>query len=87
MTIITLKRFEKKSRLAPRSVQEALTERLLLFLNEPFHPILNNHRLKGELRAYRSINITGDWRAIYELLDENTFRFVDIDTHHNLYGT
>ena len=50
-----------------------------------FATILNNHSLHGSKKSYRSINITGDYRLIYELYDIDTARLIDIDTHSNLY--
>lgn len=81
------KGFEKKTRRLSIGIRKALAERLRIFLESPRHPLLNDHPLAGSWRGYRSINITGDWRAIYELVDTNTAIFVEIDTHHNLYGT
>ena len=57
-----------------------------LFLENSTHPLLNNHALRGDRLGQWSINITSDWRAIYEFMDENTILFVDIDTHCNLYN-
>ncbi len=54
-------------------------------MSDPFHPLLNNHPLAGRWTGYRSINITGDYRAIYELIEEDLAYFVTIDTHSNLY--
>lgn len=34
---------------------------------------------------YRSINITGDYRAIYEVKDGIAY-FISVGTHHELYG-
>ncbi|PIR57292.1 MAG: type II toxin-antitoxin system YafQ family toxin [Parcubacteria group bacterium CG10_big_fil_rev_8_21_14_0_10_41_35] len=48
-------------------------------------PFANNHALSGDRQPYRSINITGDYRLIYEQYDEDTVRLIDIDTHSNLY--
>ncbi|OGE84471.1 MAG: hypothetical protein A2846_01020 [Candidatus Doudnabacteria bacterium RIFCSPHIGHO2_01_FULL_49_9] len=78
------KDFEKKHK-KHRSLQARIDERIILFMTNPFHPILNNHALTGKYQGYRSINITGDYRAVYELLDKNNALFVDIDTHSNLY--
>jgi addiction module RelE/StbE family toxin len=76
--------FEKQIRLLPLKVQKKTQERLLLFIENPFHPLLENHSLKGFYLDYRSINITGDWRALYKLNGEECI-FVHIDTHSNLY--
>lgn len=61
-------------------------ERLQLFLENPYNPILENHPLKGKYTDYRSIDITGDFRAIFKYLNENECIFVDVDTHSNLYS-
>ena len=78
--------FKKKTRKLPKKIRLALADRLRLFVREPHHPLLDNHKLSGDRKHQRSINITGDWRVIFEEHDENTVRLIDIDTHSNLYG-
>ena len=68
-----------------RAVQERIDERLVLFHHDPHNPILNNHALAGEYTGYRSINVTGDIRALFELRDGDTVFFITVDTHSNLY--
>jgi mRNA-degrading endonuclease YafQ of YafQ-DinJ toxin-antitoxin module len=64
-------------------------ERYKIFLDNPFNPQLNNHHLSGQLNKYRSINITGDWRALYlEGLNANggeVIIFEILGTHSQLY--
>ncbi|OGE71342.1 hypothetical protein A2617_00135 [Candidatus Daviesbacteria bacterium RIFOXYD1_FULL_41_10] len=59
-------------------------KRFELFLSNPFHPQLNNHLLTGNYKGYRSINITGDWRALYSE-NENSIIFELLGTHSQLY--
>jgi len=87
MIIIPARGFKKKIAKLPKNIRLALAERLRLFVANQFNPILNNHPLHGAMRQYRSINITGDWRLIFEQCDGDTLRLIDIDTHANLYGT
>ena len=87
MRIIRSKRFTKHARKLPAKIRLALASRIHIFMADPHHAILNNHSLSGELQEYRSINITGDFRMIFEQLDGDTVRLIDIDTHHNLYGS
>lgn len=87
MIFLRTRHFQKKTAKLPTKIKRALSERLRLFARDPFHTLLNNHALHGSLRSYRSINITGDWRLIYEAYDKDTARLVDLDTHGNLYGT
>lgn len=85
MIIVRTKYFSKAVIKLPASVKRTLAERLQLFMNDPFSVILNNHLLQGDRQPYRSINITGDYRLIYEQYDEDMVLLIDIDTHSNLY--
>ncbi|MBI2639965.1 MAG: type II toxin-antitoxin system mRNA interferase toxin, RelE/StbE family [Candidatus Sungbacteria bacterium] len=62
-------------------------ERVGLFMQDPFHLLLNNHALGGEYKGYRSINIGGDLRAIYEPVSQNVAFFITLGTHPELYGS
>ena len=46
---------------------------------------LNSHPLVREWAGYRSIDITGDIRAIYKKEAERVVRFVAIGSHSQLY--
>lgn len=81
--------FTKQLKKAPIKIKEAFRKRRALFFENPFNPQLNNHQLAGEYKGHRSINITGDWRAIFtETLNEEgnkTIVFKFIGTHNRLY--
>ncbi|MCL4360656.1 type II toxin-antitoxin system mRNA interferase toxin, RelE/StbE family [Patescibacteria group bacterium] len=82
------KRFLKQLRKSPLSIQEAFRERREIYLANPFHPTLHNHQLTGQLERYRSINITGDWRALFRMIetsDGTVIYFDAIGTHSQLY--
>lgn len=82
------KRFDKQLRLAPLKIKVAFRDRLALYLKNPFNPLLNNHTLIGKFSSLRSINITGDWRALYsEYADkrEKVIIFEILGTHSQLY--
>ena len=78
------KRFKKQYlKLLPK-IRSKFDERLKVFIEDPLALELNNHALHGEYLGYRSINITGDFRAVYEIQGE-AVKFLFIDTHSNLY--
>lgn len=78
--------FVKSLKKSPQKVKIALRNRLELFLTDKYHPILNNHSLAGRYKNYRSINISGDWRAIFRELDDGDVIYFDfIGTHSQLY--
>lgn len=85
MFIITSKSFDKKFKKLSHKIQSQVKERTILFKSDSFDPRLNNHMLHGEMKMIRSINITGDLRILYEEVDDDSVRFLDIDTHSNLY--
>ena len=79
-------RFIKDLKKAPRKIQIAFRDRLKLFVEDKFHPLLNNHPLKGKYKGYRSINVTGDWRAVFRELNSGKLVYFDVlGTHGQLY--
>jgi len=80
------KKFDKRLAKLPPKVQKKAIERIELFQHEPFARILDNHALVGKWTGYRSIDITGDYRAIYLPISENFAKFYAIGTHPQLYG-
>jgi len=77
--------FKKSSRKLPKNIADKFYERLGLFQQDKFNPILNNHKLSGEYEGSNSINITGDYRLVFEHINESTIKLVDIGTHSELY--
>jgi len=78
--------FLKAYRKCPEKIQTQFNIRLVLFKANLHHPLLKNHPLKGNWQYCWSINVTGDWRAIYK---ENKrlgrYEFLIIGTHSQLY--
>ena len=85
MIVVTSKYFDKKFKKLPKKIQLQAKKRISIFFDNPFDPILNNHLLHGDKKLLRSISITGDLRLLYEEVSNDVVRFLDIDTHSNLY--
>ena len=66
-------RFEKNFKKLDQAVKNKFMERLEVFAANPFAPQLRNHVLKGPYEGYRSINVTGDFRAVYSAPDNVIF--------------
>lgn len=87
MLIEYSKKFIKEFKKCPDNIKKAFKIRLQIFINNEHDTILNNHCLTGELKDYRSININGDWRAIFQEIDSGEIiYFVAIGTHSQLYS-
>ncbi len=79
------KNFVKQYDKLSAKTQGSVLERLELFRQNPLTPKLRNHQLQGKNKVYRSINITGDVRALYLLRDDEAI-FDAVGTHSQLYG-
>lgn len=79
------KKFKKQLKKFPIKIQEKFYVALKVFVVDPTSATLNDHSLVGEWSGHRSIDITGDIRAIYTR-EDGVSRFKAIGTHHQLYG-
>ncbi len=86
MVIKVSSRFQKEYERCPANIKDKCDARIRLFVKNEFHPLLNNHGLSGSYSGHRSINVTGDWRAVYCRLNKDTYLFVALGTHSQLYG-
>jgi len=77
--------FKKQYKKLPKKIQQKVKERFQEFSINEFDPTLNNHKLLGEFVSFRSINITGDYRAIYQHVNQDLIIWVMIGTHGQLY--
>ncbi|OGY37312.1 MAG: hypothetical protein A3E36_02455 [Candidatus Andersenbacteria bacterium RIFCSPHIGHO2_12_FULL_45_11b] len=75
---------------SPAKIKSAFLKRRELFQKDPYNHQLRNHALSGKRKGLRSINVTGDWRALYE--EQNNSKqlyiialFRAIGTHSQLY--
>ena len=85
MKITYSKEFIKQAQKLTPKLQLQLYERIAIFRDNPLHPILRNHALKGKYSIYRSINLTGYLRALY-IQEGSEAIFDTIGTHSQLYG-
>lgn len=85
MIILTTKEFDKQYAKQNIKIKLAFKRRADLFLQNPFSQTLRNHALKGKYQGYRSIDVTGDVRALYYTEGDSVVIFALIGTHSQLY--
>jgi addiction module RelE/StbE family toxin len=85
MTISYSRNFIKQAKKLSPKLRQKLQDSLQKFTQNPLHPDLRNHQLKGKYKEYRSIDVTGDVRALY-LQRESEAIFDAVGTHSQLYG-
>ncbi len=66
-----------------KSLQLQAEERIQLFIQDRKDPLLKNHPLQGRMKDKRAFSVSGDYRIVYEKLenDEIVFLFLDIGKH------
>src|SRR5665647_1719940 len=81
------KRFMKRYRQLRVADQKRFDQRLDLWKVDPNNKSLGVHKLKGDYAGFYSMNIGGDLRALYKVLDDGSVVLFDfIGTHSQLYG-
>ncbi len=86
MDVSFKKQFRKQFGKLPIKVQRQFDSRFLMLLEDPQSPLLQLHELSGSLQGQFSINITGDYRAIFYCPTRNSLCFLYIGTQSQLYG-
>lgn len=69
-------------------IRKSFRAKIIIFQKNPNEPQLNNHALRKPYKGLRSINITYDYRAIYEesIIEEEIVAYFSlIGTHEELY--
>ena len=85
MKIDYSKKFEKMYRKLDVRIREKVKQRIKVFSESPCHPLLNNHSVDPPYPNTRSINITGNYRALFIFVTETRILFTHIGTHSELY--
>lgn len=73
------KGFEKAFLKLQKKWRLKFIQRLTLFLDDEFHPLLNTHELKGNRKGDWSFSVANDIRAIYgkEIVGEKSVRIAE----------
>lgn len=85
MIIETTKAFDKQYSKLSAKTKTIYKNRITIFKSNPFDFRLSNHALKGKYLGYRSIDITGDVRALYTVKGNLVIIFGFIGTHSQPY--
>ncbi len=60
-------------------------KRLELFINDPFNPSLQTHKLTGILKNMWAFKIDYDLRVVFYFENDEKAIFVNIGTHNQVY--
>ncbi len=79
------RKFRKQLQRLNEKQRERVRERIKQFLRDPNDSQLRDHALHGPYAGHRSINVSGDLRAVYKVIADDACIFVTIGTHSELY--
>lgn len=65
--------------------QQLFREKVTLFINDPYHPQLRTHKLRGELKDFYSFSVEYDLRIIFYFASANEVIFENIGNHDEVY--
>ena len=85
MDIVFQKSFQKDYAKQKTSTKRQTKERISLFLEDRFSPLLSYHALKGEFLGCYSLNASADVRVIF-YVENNTMYLIRVGTHSQHYG-
>lgn len=70
-------------------IRNNFKKKIEIFSKDPNNSELNNHKLQREWEGFSSIDVTSNWRAVYQEIDEEgedtVAYFVELGTHGDLY--
>jgi addiction module RelE/StbE family toxin len=72
--------FKKSYKKLPLTIKKKAEIKEKLFRENPFHPALKTHKLKGKLKDIWSFSVDNKYRIIF-IFDNNDVIFLDIGGH------
>ena len=74
-------KFKKSLKRMPKFVRKAFLEKEGEFLENPFNPVLETHKLRGKYKDYWAFTIIGQYRVMFLFLNNNDVGFINVGTH------
>lgn len=73
--------FIKELRRLPTPIIRLAAKKERIFKDNPLHPSMRLHELHGKLAGIWSISITGNYRIIFERMENGDILFISIGRH------
>lgn len=83
MTIYVTSKFKRAYENLPQEIREKAAQRENLFRENPFHPLLETHRLHGKYKHYWAFSIDYTHRIMFQFLDatKTNVAFINVGAH------
>lgn len=67
--ILYSSKFVRSLRKMPKFVKKAFLEKEVLFLENPFHSLLDTHKLHGKYKSYLAFTVVGQYRIMFRIME------------------
>ena len=81
MQINNSPRFIRAFKKLPESIQKDFEKKISLFIENPRHPQLKTHTLKGKLQECLAFRLKDGYRVLFEYSSSNTVDLLDVGSH------
>ena len=73
--------FVRQYKKLPKLLQEEIREKISLLQENPEHPFLKTHKLKGKLKGVYSASVNYNFRMLFEYEDKKTIVLLVLGDH------
>lgn len=80
-SVYHFKKFKKEFKKLPNKIINSAIKKEKIFRDNPLHPSLRLHELKGKLKRVWSISITMNYKIIFEREKNGDILFISIGKH------
>ncbi|MBI2639688.1 MAG: type II toxin-antitoxin system YoeB family toxin [Candidatus Sungbacteria bacterium] len=81
MQIYYSSKFEREYRRLSKGIKMLAEEKEKAFRKNPFHPMLNTHKLQGRLKEYWAFSIDAKHRIVFEFERKSIVWFHSVGDH------
>ena len=81
MEIIYLPVFLRQYKKLSEEIKEETREKISLFKENPDHPFLKSHKLKGQLKGRWSFSVNFSYRIVFRYIKNDQVAFLSIGNH------
>ena len=75
-------RFQRAYRRLPAPIQADFKHKIQIFLQDPRHPMLKTHKLKGRLQECLAFRLVRGYRVLFEFSSADTVNLLDVGPHN-----
>lgn len=79
--ILYSKKFIKELKKLPKEIIDLAIKKEVIFRDNPIHSSLRLHELHGKFKGIWSISLSGNYRIIFERMNNGDILFISIGKH------